>query len=456
MRCILVCPDDFLWRLVSDAGEPRLAPTYVVENGRARTRIAERGGEALVGPLESDALYRRAFRSGVEPVLLAVPRARQPRVVAAIRRVAPHAPIITLAEDRVPGGEPEGVTSLSTEAIVDRVIGPELERAVTRLRVERIRAHFDPAERVLIMMQDDPDPDAIASALALRALLGRNKTLAPIATFGTITRAENRAMTRILEIEVEQIKPGDIGEFDRVAMVDAQPSFFEEPFGEIDLVVDHHPEEVPVRARFKDIRPGYGATATILTEYLRAAEVKFPQRLATALLYGIKADTQHLERGAIKADMEAFAFVHAHANHSALRRIERPELPETALDVLALGIARRHVSHGVVFSHLGAVAYPELVPQFADFFLQVEGAEWSVVSGIVHGELHVSVRNVGYVRAAGEVVRQAFGDLGSAGGHRSMAKAVIRVRDWRAAVGPTTSVPLGQAIVTRFLKALRS
>jgi nanoRNase/pAp phosphatase (c-di-AMP/oligoRNAs hydrolase) len=184
--------------------------------------------------------------------------------------------------------------------------------------------------------------------------------------------------------------------------------------------------------------------------------VKFPQRLATALLYGIKADTQHLERGATRADMDAFAFVHAHANHSALRRIERPELPEKALDLLAHGIERRHVTHGVVFSHLGAVAYPELVPQFADFFLQVEGAEWSVVSGIVHGELHISVRNVGYVRAAGEVVRLGFGDLGGAGGHRSMAKAVIRLRDWRARQGPATSRALAHGIVTRFTRALRS
>jgi nanoRNase/pAp phosphatase (c-di-AMP/oligoRNAs hydrolase) len=456
MRCIFVCPDDFLWRLVSDAGEPRLAPTYVVENRRALARISQRGGEALAGPLEREATYRRAFRTGVEPVLLAVERARQARIVTAIRRVAPEASIVAFAEDHMTGGEPEGVSSLAADAIVERVIGPELERAVTRARVERIRAHFDPAERVLIMMQDDPDPDAIASALALRNLLGRNKTVAPIATFGSITRAENRAMTRILEIEVEQIKPSTIDDFDRVAMVDTQPSFFEEKFGEIDLVVDHHPEEVPVRARFKDVRPAYGATATILTEYLRAAEVKFPQRLATALLYGIKADTQHLERGATRADMEAFAFVHAHANHSALRRIERPELPQTALDLLAHGILRRHVTHSTVFSHLGTVAYPELVPQFADFFLQVEGVEWSVVSGIVHGELHISVRNVGYVRAAGEVVRQAFGELGSAGGHRSMAKAVIRVRDWRAAVGPAGNDALARAIVTRFLRALRS
>jgi nanoRNase/pAp phosphatase (c-di-AMP/oligoRNAs hydrolase) len=455
MRCVLVCPDDFLWRLLADAGEPRLDALYLVENPRARARIVQRGGEALAGDLERDGLYRRAFRTGHEPVLLAVERARQGRVAAAIHRVAPEAPIVAIAEDRVPGGEPDGVMALGMEAVAERVVGPALERAVTRARVERIRAHFAGAERVLIMMQDDPDPDAIASGLAFRAVLGRNKTAAPIATFGTITRPENRAMTRILEIDVEQIKPRALEEYDMVAMVDAQPSFFEETFERVDFVVDHHPEESPVRAVLKDVRPGYGATATILTEYLRAVDARVSQRLATALLYGIKADTQHLERGATRADLEAFAFVHALANHSALRRIERPDLPADALDVLARAIVGRHVQHGVVYVHLGAVAYPELVAQFADFFLQVEGAEWSVVSGTVHGELHVSVRNVGWVRAAGDVVRQAFGDLGSAGGHRSMAKAVIRLRDWRAREGDTSPEALGRAIVVRFSKALR-
>jgi nanoRNase/pAp phosphatase (c-di-AMP/oligoRNAs hydrolase) len=108
-----------------------------------------------------------------------------------------------------------------------------------------------------------------------------------------------------------------------------------------------------------------------------------------------------------------------------------------------------------MFVHLGAVGYPELVAQFADFLLQVEGAEWSVVSGLVNGELHVSVRNVGWVRAAGDVVRDAFGDLGGAGGHRSMAKAVVRLRDWRAAGLPADEREMSEIIATRFLAALR-
>ena len=126
-----------------------------------------------------------------------------------------------------------------------------------------------------------------------------------------------------------------------------------------------------------------------------------------------------------------------------------------ALDVLALGIARRQLTQGIVFSHLGPVAYPELVAQFAEFFLQIEGAEWSVVSGTVNGELHISVRNVGYVRAAGDVVRRAFGEVGRAGGHRAMAKAVIRLRDWQARVSDSSDEGLRKAIVARFLQALR-
>jgi nanoRNase/pAp phosphatase (c-di-AMP/oligoRNAs hydrolase) len=453
MRCLFVCADDFLWRLGADLAETRLAPLWVVEQPRLRARIQERGGEALAGRLDEEAVYRRAFRSGHEPVLVAVERPRQARVLAAIRRVAPTAPLVVVA-DAASAAEP--LVTVPAATLAAGALEDAVERATTRARVRRLREHFANAERVLIMMQDDPDPDAIASALALKTLLGRSKSGATIATFGMITRPENRAMARLLEIDVEQLKPRALEEYDKLALVDTQPAFFEETLGEVDLVIDHHPEETPVRARLRDVRPSYGATSTILTEYLRAADVKIRERLATALLYGIKSDTLHLERGATRADMEAFAYLHPLANRNTLRRIERPDLPDAALDVLAHGLAGRRLADGVMFVHLGPVGYPELVAQFADFLLQVEGAEWSVVSGLVNGELHVSVRNVGWVRAAGDVVRDAFGDLGGAGGHRSMAKAVVRLRDWRAAGLSADEREMSETIATRFLAALRS
>jgi nanoRNase/pAp phosphatase (c-di-AMP/oligoRNAs hydrolase) len=453
MRYVLVSSGEFLWELLGPAGFGGERAVYVVEEPAVRARIARRGARALSGDLGDVGLYRRAFRTGHEAAIVAVRPEQVARVVAAVREAAPTAPAVVLAGE----GEREeipGATTLPLGAIAERVVVPEVERAVARARVERIRRHFEARGRILLMMQDDPDPDAIASALALKKLLGRGRTTATLATFGSVRRPENRAMLDILEIEVERIAPDAIASYDAVAMVDTQPAVFEERFPEIDLVVDHHPERVPVRARLKDIRPGYGATSTILTEYLRAVDAKISPRLATALLYGIKADTLQLERDAGRPDMDAFAFLHALANHSALRRIERPALPAHALDALAAGLARRRMAEGVLFAHVGAVAYPELVAQFADLLLQVEGAEWSVVSGIVDGELHASVRNVGYVRSAGDVVRQAFGAIGSAGGHRSMAKAVIRLQDWRARVGDVTDDAVAAAIAARFLDAL--
>jgi nanoRNase/pAp phosphatase (c-di-AMP/oligoRNAs hydrolase) len=454
MRYVLVCPDDLLRTLLPPT--PGFAPVYVVATPAARARVARAGGEAHAGDLATPAVYRRAFRSGHEPVVVAVKPPRRARVVAAIRAAAPAAPIVVLGDDREPATDVCDVVVVPRAGLRERLVEPAVERATTRTRVTRIRRLLDPAPRVLIMMQDDPDPDAIASALALRTVLGRTKSAAPIATFGRIRRPENLAMARILDIDVERIDPATARSFDAVAMVDVQPSFFEEPFGEVALVIDHHPEERPVAARVKDVRPAYGATATILTEYLRAVDAKITPRLATALLYGIKADTLSLERGATRADVDAFAFLHPLANHSALRRIERPDLPDAALDALALGIARRRLVHGVLFSHLGTVAYPELIAQFADLFLQVEGAEWSVVSGLVNEELHISVRNVGHVRSAGEVVRAAFGDLGGAGGHRAMAKAVVPLAAWRARVGEPEADAVADTIVTRFGAALGS
>ena len=454
MRYVLVCPDDFLRRLLPPT--PAFAPVYVVATAAARATIVRQGGEVVAGDLASEAVYHRAFRSSHDPVLVAVPALRRPRVLAAIRAVAPVAPIVVLGDDREPGADVGDAVMLPRGSVLERLVEPELGRAVARARVARIRRILDAAPRVLILMQDDPDPDAIASALALRVVLGRTKAAAPIATFGRITRPENRAMTHLLEIDVEHLVPAALAEYDAVAMVDVQPSFFEERLSDVALVIDHHPEERPVAARVKDIRPSYGATSTILTEYLRAADAKIPQRLATALLYGIKADTLYLERGTTRADVDAFTFLHPLANHNALRRIERPDLPDTALDTLALGITRRELVGGVLFSHLGPVGYPELVAQFADLFLQVEGAEWSVVSGVVNDELHISVRNVGYVRGAGEVVRTAFAELGSAGGHRAMAKAVIPLATWRARVGATDPEPVSAAIVARIGAALRS
>jgi nanoRNase/pAp phosphatase (c-di-AMP/oligoRNAs hydrolase) len=459
MRRVVVCPSDFLFQLLQGSGGSAShtgETLYLVGSARVRSRLARRDAEAMAGDLDDPALYRRAHLVPTDLVLLmAAPRTPEP-ILDAILKVAPGVPVLFLDQ----GAEPEPlvqyptVTTLTLPSLFREMLRPEMDRACLRLKVERIRRLAEGKERIGILLQDDPDPDALASGLALRALLGRTRPSAPLITFGRITRPENVAMVQALEIEVEHVTAADLSRFDAIAMVDVQPSFCEEALPEILVVIDHHPEARACRAAFRDIRPSYGATATILTEYLRAADVKITERVATALFYGIKSDTLHLERGGTRADMEAFAFLYELANHNILRRIERPELPLDALDALGGALVHRQIIHNALFAHLGPVSRPDLIPQFADLCLQVAGIEWSVVSGLTGGEVHISVRNVGYVRAAGDVVKEAFGQLGSAGGHRTAAKAVIPVRDWEARVGPTDPATMRRAIAMRFVHAL--
>ena len=451
MRYVLLCPDDLIEHLVGRTTLPGDSAVYLVSTRALRTRLARRGPAAIVGDLADAGFLRRALKGSRRPAVVGAPATRVPRILRALREALPGVPLLAVTDE---SGAPPGTTAVPLSAFGERVIRPALERALSRDRVERIRRHFEDAQQVLILMQDDPDPDAIASALALKTLLGRTRTSVHVCTFGTITRPENVAMCKILEIEVEEISAQALDQFDRVAMVDVQPSFLEERFHGVDLVIDHHPVERPIKARIRDVRPSYGATSTILVEYLRAADVKVTQRLATALLYGIKSDTLGLERGGTRADLEAFSYLYLLANHSALRRIERPELSDGALDLLAQGLARRRVLGGVFFSHLGTVTMADLIPQFADFGLQAEGVEWSVVSGVVGDQVHVSIRNVGYVKSAGDMARAAFGDIGPAGGHRTMAKAVVPLAS--LTVGDEARAGRGcpERIIHRVLRAL--
>ena len=232
-------------------------------------------------------------------------------------------------------------------------------------------------------------------------------------------------MVEALGIEVRTLIPEELDEFDGLALLDVQPTVFGEnppmQVRSIDLVIDHHPERTGYDAALRDIRPSYGATAAILTEYLRAADVEIGPKLATALLYGIKTDTQLLGRETSRHDMKAFSHLHACHSPALLRRIERPALPTDGLRALGRALAQTKVIDGIHLLILGRVR-EEVIPQVADLALQAEDAEWAIAAGLVNGDLVFSVRNVGYVRAAGEVVRAVVEGLGVGGGHRSMAK----------------------------------
>jgi nanoRNase/pAp phosphatase (c-di-AMP/oligoRNAs hydrolase) len=230
-------------------------------------------------------------------------------------------------------------------------------------------------------------------------------------------------------------------------MVDVQPPYFEQNIGRVDLVVDHHPKRSNFKARFADLRSGYGSTATIFTEYLRAAGMEPSQRLATAMLYGIKTDTLFLERGSNLADLSAFNYLYPIANKAMIARIERPALPREDLEAMGRALSHLQVDSGVAVIHLGEVNREDVIPQMAEFCLQIEGVDWSVVSGLVNNRVVISVRNVGYVKSAGEIMKKLYDDIGSAGGHRAMAKAVVPLDRFKERFGEVSEKVIREAML---------
>jgi len=245
-----------------------------------------------------------------------------------------------------------------------------MDQPVMRQKLEKLRTIVREGDRVAILLQDDPDPDAMSSAMALRALLGRNKLTMPIFAFTPVTRPENRTMAHLLGIEVVPADIRALQEFDKIAMVDVEPPYFGGRLPRADIVIDHHPGYKTGIAPFEDIRISYGATATIMTEYLISANEHISERLATALLYGIHTDTLALSRRVTKADIEAFTHLYPLASYHSLRQIDRPQLPLDFAHVLSRALRRLMVRSGLLVLHLGRVERDDLIVQMADFCLE--------------------------------------------------------------------------------------
>jgi len=457
-RRIILCDGADLARLWGHIGAAEGEElTWVPREDAPRARPP--GFRSLPGGLSNESISRLEPDVGDEFALVTEDPPFVRAAVSAIDKAAPGAPILLLS-DRVDADElPDHPCLLRTglRSLIRDDIDEEFAHLGNLQRVVELRTLFAPRERIGILLQPDPDPDGIAGGYALRTLLGRKRPTAPLISFGEVKRPENRAMIDALGIDVRTVTPEELDEFDGLTLIDVQPTVFgENPparVRSVDAVIDHHPERSGYDTVFCDIRPSYGATSTILTEYLRAAGMEVKARLATALLYGIKSDTQLLGRETSRDDMAAFSFLHSNHSPALLRRIERPALPTDGLRALGRALSQTTVDEGIHLLVLGRVG-EDVIPQVADLGLQAEGAEWSIAAGNVGSDLVFSVRNVGYVRAAGEVVRSVVEGLGVGGGHRSMAKGIIPLKAFREVYGSATRAKIREALHDAFVEAI--
>lgn len=444
-----------MWGRIGAADDEVL--TWVPREEEPRARPP--GFHSLPGGLSVEAIEKLNPKDGDEFALVSEDLPFVRAAVSVVSEAHPGAPLLLMSDKVSDDDLPEHSCLLRTglRSLIRDDIDDEFSHLANLRRVVELRALIDQREKLGILLQPDPDPDGIASGYALRALLGRKKPTAPLISFGEVKRPENIAMINALGIDLRTVKPEELDEFDGLALLDVQPTVFGESMParvrSVDVVIDHHPERPGYDAVFRDIRPSYGATATILTEYIRAAGLEISSRLATALVYGIKSDTQLLGRQTSREDINAFAHLHAWHSPALLRRIERPALPTDGLRALGRALINTKVEEGIHLLVLGRVG-EEVISQVADLALQAEGAEWAIAAGIVGKDLVFSVRNVGYVRAAGEVVRAVVEGLGVGGGHRSMAKGIIPVKAFREVYGSATREQIRTALHDAFVNAI--
>lgn len=330
---------------------------------------------------------------------------------------------------------------------------------LTRRRVGELEATIQaPGKRGgrwLILTHDNPDPDSLTSAALLARLLRHFGQKVTIGYGGIIGRAENREMVRILKLEMSRLRNLSLKSYARFALVDAQPATGNHQLPDEvvpDLVFDHHPlrratQPVP----FADVRTEYGASVTILAEYMAACGVEITRSQATAIIYAIRTETQDFRREATGPDHALYDELLPRADKRALARIQSAPLPLTYFRTLHQALENLETVDTLVVSHMGQVEQPDIVPEIADLLLRMEGKTWALATGLFEGRIYLSIRTSNPRGEAGTRMRRLLGRKGKGGGHGTIAGGWMAIPPAQAA----DPRPLQRRLAVRLARALR-
>ncbi|MBI2932640.1 MAG: DHH family phosphoesterase [Planctomycetes bacterium] len=332
-----------------------------------------------------------------------------------------------------------------------------VRRSLTRQKVQAIRTILRESPDAVTVIWGNPDPDAIASAFALKELLAGETASWTICYLGEYTRPENLAMVRTLKIPTVKYAPELISRKAAVLTVDAQPSFFQLD-GQLrfDVIIDHHPLAELGPHRFADVRPTYGSTSSILTEYYLHTGAIMSRRVATALFLGLKVDTANLTRNVTDADVNAFRHLRTRADENMLRVIELTQMPLSTLDHFSVAIANKKVARDVIFSYVGLVDNPDVCVHVAEFFIKLSGISWAITACRTREKVVVVFRSDGFRKHAGREAERLFVEYGPAGGHRTMARAELPVERLAGVLAEPTDPAIERWLLGRLAQRLRA
>lgn len=307
-------------------------------------------------------------------------------------------------------------TALSTPTI-DAVLEPS-----------RLAELFERTDNLAVACHADPDPDAIASAMGLCELAERFGVKETAILYdGTISHQENRAMVKLLDVDLFRPEKIDFGAVDTVTLVDHSTPDERSPVPEFidpEIVFDHH-ENADVEGGYVIQAREFGATATIVGLHFAELREAPTERTATALYFAIHRETLGFTRGTTSTEHQICAYLSALVDYGVIDRLLGSRLTAETADGIGTAIDARQVRGSCLVSTTGQCGERDAIPQAADYLLQVGGITTTVVYGLVDETIHLSARTENPLLDIGEVLERAFDDVGSVGGHSHMAGGQI-------------------------------
>ncbi len=341
------------------------------------------------------------------------------------------------------GAEPESWTNSKTPSTGLR-------------RSDRFLLGLHQYERVVFVSHVQPDPDSLGSMLGLAHLVeSRLNKPTVITRDGLISRAENKALVEVLHLDLIPVEEMEWRDTDAVVMVDSQPRTGRHTFPEdvpLYAVIDHHdtPGDLDGVA-FTDIRSTHGATCTLVTKYLMEQDAIIPEKVATALLYGIETEVTGFPREASPADDAALLSLYPLADKDLIAQIRNARLPHSHFECLLQALQSSFIYDRLLMSWVNPLPQPEQAAEVVDFMIRFEKVEYAVCGGVFEDSLILSVRSSIENARAGEILRQVVGRLGRAGGHDRRAGGCIPL----TSTAPSAIEELQSELRRRFLKALK-
>ncbi|MDL5360802.1 DHH family phosphoesterase [Halalkalicoccus sp. NIPERK01] len=399
--------------------------------------LRDRDMNAQVGDIRDEEVAAGVVERDVVLILSSDVEANK-AAVSNVRALDDDLFVIARASDPVSGDE---LADLGANSVINpaAVIAESALRLLESGELEHRAQHLSDIitateTKLAIVTHDNPDPDAIASAVALRAIAEYLGVEADILYFGDMGHQENRAFVNLLDVEMTPVSrddPDAFAAFDTIALVDhAMLTDTNEEFDQpVDVLIDHHDIDVdrdlPDGLPFIDIRPQMNSTSTILTKYVQEFDLSLEESVATALLYGIRAETLDFKRDTTPADLTAAAYLYPFANHDTLEQVESPSMSPETLDVLAEAITNREVQGSHLVSNAGFIRDREALEQAAQHLLNLEGITTTAVFGIANNTIYLAARSKDIRLNIGRVLLDAFEEIGETMGHSTQARVEI-------------------------------